>query len=220
MTAEGERRQEILAAAASLLVDVPLAEVTLADVARVLRERVHSVDRHFGSILEIGAALLQAEGDSMRQAQRAGAAAGGDPLAVLRSTFHAVAVNISSRPIVRAGVRIAQESRRFYPERRIDPYRTWKAFVVGQLERARAEGRLRPDVDCESAAWLIVSSGLGAKELVAFTGRWDELPDIMGDTLGRLLSLLESFEEPADGSAHPPSGGGRHAASSHKSHHS
>jgi len=187
---DAARRWEILAAAASLLVDAPLAEVTLEDVARVLHAPVEEVNRHFGSVTDVGAALLVAEGDSMREAQRAAALVASDPLEVLRATFHAVAVNISSQPIVRAGIRIAQESRHLYPERRIDPFRTWKAFVVGQLERAKSAGRLRPDADPESLAWLIVSAGLGAKELVAFTGRWSELPEIMESTVGQVMSLI------------------------------
>ena len=198
MIPDSERRQEILSAAASLLVDMPLADVALSDVARVLPAPLQEVNRYFGSVVDIGAALLNAEGDSMREAQRAGASAGSDPLAVLQSTFHAVAVNISSQPIVRAGIRIAQESRRFYPERRIDPFRTWKAFVVGQLELAKSEGRLRSGVDCESAAWLIVSSGLGAKELVAFSGRWSELPEIMGKTVEQIVLLLETGRDRAE----------------------
>ncbi|MDQ0708996.1 AcrR family transcriptional regulator [Arthrobacter woluwensis] len=197
MISDPEGRQEILAAAALLLVSAPLADTTLEDVAQVLRVPVRDVGLHFGSVREIGAAILDAEGDSMREAQRVGAAAGRDPLAVLQATFHAVAVNISSRPIVRAGIRIAQESRHLYPERRIDPFRTWKAFVVGQLELAKSAGRLRPGVECESAAWLIVSSGLGTKELVAFTGRWDELPGLMADTIGQIVTLLEADGEPA-----------------------
>lgn len=199
MISDPDRRQEILAAAASLLVSTPLVDVTLEDVALALREPVRDVGRHFGSVREIGAAILDAEGDSMREAQRVGAAAGSDPLAVLQATFRAVAVNISSRPIVRAGIRIAQESRHLYPERRIDPFRTWKSFVVGQLELAKSAGLLRPGVECESAAWLIVSSGLGTKELVAFTGRWDELPQLMADTIGQIVALLEADGEPARG---------------------
>lgn len=201
MISDPDRRREILAAAASLFVTTPLADVTLEDVARVLRAPVRDLGRHFGTVREIGAAILDAEGDSMREAQRVGAAAGSDPLAILQATFRAVAVNISSRPIVRAGIRIAQESRHLYPERRIDPFRTWKAFVVGQLELAKSKGLLRPGVECESAAWLIVSSGIGTKELVAFTGRWDELPGLMADTIGQIVALLEADGEPARATA-------------------
>ena len=77
--------------------------------------------------------------------------------------------------LVRAGMRLAAESRTEFPERRIDPYATWHALLTGALAEAAAAGELRPGTNIDEVAWTLVAVGFGTKDLVGFHGRWEEI---------------------------------------------
>lgn len=94
------------------------------------------------------------------------------PLERLQLAFRLVGRNLARDPIARAGIRIAAEAANCFPERKINPFRTWEMFVLRNLEEARTLGHLRPDVDIYSAAWLFVAAGMGTKDLLGFTGEW------------------------------------------------
>jgi len=181
---------QIVAAAATVFAARPYAEVRLDDVADAAGLTVGDVLAHVGDLHAVGAAVLTAEGGSMRAAMAAAREESDDPLEVLATSFRLVGENMASRVDVRAGMRLAAESHHHFPERHIDPYRTWRAFVVGQLAAAAERGLLRPGVDVEAVAWLLVSAGLGTKGLLEFRDAWDEAPDRLGDVAATVLRLV------------------------------
>ncbi|WP_458114334.1 hypothetical protein M1D88_09825 [Arthrobacter sp. R1-13] len=154
------------------------------------------VEATYGNMRSIAIAILDAEGASMRTAQQVAILrAQGQPLDVLRHTFRIVGRNMQTMPVVRAGMRLAIESHEQFPERNIDPYRTWRAFILAQLSDARDQAMLNPEVDIEAVTWLLVSSGMGTKELVSFTGAWDEVSQRLDVALDTVLGLISTNSE-------------------------
>ncbi|WP_336651216.1 MULTISPECIES: hypothetical protein [unclassified Leucobacter] len=124
---------------------------------------------------ELGVAVLNAEGTAMRGAQAAAARRASSPLERLYCAFDEVGELMAGNVLVRAGMRLAAESRTEFPERRIDPYATWHTFLTGALTEAAAAGELRPDTNIDEVAWTLVAVGFGTKDLVGFHGRWEEV---------------------------------------------
>ncbi|GMA23290.1 hypothetical protein GCM10025864_10490 [Luteimicrobium album] len=180
----------VVAAAAGLFAERPYAEVRLDDVADTAGLTVDEVVARVGDLHAVASAVLTAEGGSMRAAMAAARERSDDPLDVLATTFRLVGENMASRVEVRAGMRLAAESHRHFPERRIDPYRTWRAFVVGQLTEATKRGLLRPGVDVDEVAWLLVSGGMGTKGLLEFRGAWDEAPRRLAGIADAVVGLI------------------------------
>jgi len=186
----------VVTAAATLLADRPYAEVRLEDVAAAAGLGVDEVLARVGDLHAVASAVLTVEGSSMRAAMAAARERSDDPLDVLATTFRLVGDTMASRVEVRAGMRIAAESHRHFPERRIDPYRTWRTFVLAQLTEAQDRGLLRAGVDVEEVAWLLVSAGMGTKGLLEFRGAWDEAPSRLGGLAETVLGLVAT--RPAD----------------------
>ncbi|WP_346035208.1 hypothetical protein [Brevibacterium picturae] len=136
----------------------------------------------------LGAAILTYEGAAMREAHRLAASQYPHPLERVEASFRLVGDRLASDVIVRAGIRIAAEAASCFPERNIDPFRTWKAFVVGALEESVAEGEIRDGVRIEAAARVLVSAGMGTKDLLTFTNDWDSA----GERLAEVASFVIS----------------------------
>ena len=120
--------------------------------------------------LDNGTAILTYEGSTMRAAQQRAAETTAAPLERLQLAFRLVGRNLAHDSIARAGIRIAAEAADCFPERKINPFRTWEKFVLRNLEEAQNLGHLRPDADINSVAWLFVAAGMGTKDLLGFTG--------------------------------------------------
>lgn len=148
--------------------------VSMSDIADEAGVSLAEVTDTFPSVREAAIAVLTAEGNSMREAQRVASAESDDPLRVLERTFALVGANMANSLVVRAGMRLAAESRQHFPERNIDPYRTWSAFLRNQLEKADQSGSVRPGLDIDAVAWAWVAAGIGAKELISFQDAWPE----------------------------------------------
>ncbi len=183
-------QERILHAAATLLAEHRYDTVDLAQIATSAGLQFEQLHEHYPTMHAIGTAILTAEGSSMRAAMAQAQQRGGTPIEVLEHTFELIGANMASRAEVRAGMRIAAESRQFFPERKIDPYRTWYAFVSSQLQAAESAGLLRAGTDLDAISWLIVSAGMGTKDLVAFREAWDEIAERLNTTLSSILRLI------------------------------
>ncbi|MBU8579700.1 TetR/AcrR family transcriptional regulator [Brevibacterium luteolum] len=187
-------KEEILTASALTLSSHPYQTVSLELVAREARASLAEVARHFPTMHALGTAILTREGASMRAAHKQAQEIAQDPLDCLREAFRLVGRNLSREPIVRAGIRIAAEAHSCFPERDINPFRTWRAFVIRNLELARSGGLLRANIDIEDAAWLLVSSGMGTKDLLAFTDTWDDAEARLSQTAKLVLESIRRSE--------------------------
>ncbi|WP_162903876.1 hypothetical protein [Leucobacter sp. wl10] len=141
---------------------------------------------------EVANAIMDSEGTAMREAQRQAVAAADSALDRLERVFAAVGRLMADEPVVRAGMRLAAEARHEFPDRVIDPYGTWHAFLLQTLEQARDEGVLRDDFDTRSVAWALVAVGYGAKDLAAYTGDWSMLPESLSRSLGYVLDGIRA----------------------------
>lgn len=184
---------QLLEAGARILSTQPFITVSLGDVAAEASLSHTQVKRTFPLIRDVGTAILNYEGDSMREAQREAAKLSSSELGRLEAAFRLVGRNLASNVLVRAGVRIATESSTFFPERNINPFRTWEKFVVGHLEKAVQGGELLDNVSVPDAAWLFVSAGMGTKDLLSFTDDWASAEEQLGRTARLVIDSLRRF---------------------------
>jgi len=185
-------QDQVLRAAATILGQEPFVTVTLERVSATARVSQEEVTARFASMHHLGSAILDHERASMRHIQER-VADDDDPLEQIVHAFRLVGENLAKDIVVRAGVRIAQESRREFPERRLDPFRTWESFVDSQLRDAVRREMVRGDIDIGKAVRLIVVAGMGTKELIAVRGNWTDAPELLGNTATDMLSLIVSL---------------------------
>lgn len=186
--------QEFLGVAGELLSVRPFASVSMADVAEAARVSMSELESRFPDMTSIGDAVLDRERFSMRQVMDQLRA---EPLTSsqkLIRAFEGVGANLRFDPVVRAGVRIAAESRDYFPHRRLDPFATWQAFVVDLLESATTAGELRISAELDEAARVLVAAGMGTKDLIAFHGTWETAPAQMASTARIIVGYMSRIE--------------------------
>lgn len=186
-------RAVLLHVAASRLARAPLASVAIEDIALEAGLSLAVVQGMFPDMHELGAAVLDHERTSMRAVQERTSRYTSDPLEQLVLAFRLVGENLANDVVVRAGVRIAGESREHFPERRLDPFRTWEAFVTTQLVRAHSAGLLKADIDIASTVWIVVAAGMGTKDLIAFHDAWAQAPKRLEAVVRNIVSLIRTL---------------------------
>ena len=165
-------RHRLLQVGAEVLARRPYETVNLSQIASKLACPTAAVIAEFPTMHALGSEILNLEGSSMRQAMSEADGMSLDALERLCVTFRLVGRNLGTNLIVRAGIRIAAESAHMFPERRINPFRTWEHFVSSSLNEAAECGLLRSDIQIGEATWLLVAVGMGTKDLLQFTGNW------------------------------------------------
>lgn len=173
----------VLKACAGVLATQPYSAVSLPMLTQQAGLQGNELTRVFESMHSIGTAILTYEGNSMRTAQRQASLQASTPLNRLQLAFRLVGENLANDVIVRAGIRIAAESHRYFPERNINPFRTWQGFVSSAILDAQSAGEIRDDSNIDEIAWLITAAGLGTKDLLEFTGRWEDAPKLLERTV-------------------------------------
>ncbi len=186
------QRAVVALVAASRLARAPFAVVTFEDITADAGLPQEYVQTLFADMHDVGAAILDHERASMRAVQERVSRDGSDALEQLVLAFRLVGENLASDVVVRAGVRLAAESREHFPERRLDPFRTWESFVTAQLTRARDAGLLKERVDIADTVWIVVAAGMGTKDLVAFQGAWDQAPTRLEAVVRSIVSLIRT----------------------------
>lgn len=180
----------VLEAAAAVLSTKPFAAVALEDVARVAAVDVEVVRDMYPSVSAMGGAILDLERARMHELIRRLASEQSDPLAGIIVAFEAVGREWADDIVVRAGVRLSAESRHHFPERRLNPFETWRSFVAARLEIARARSLLRPRVDVTDMTWVLVAAGIGAREIISREDSWQSAPDRMARAAHTLVDLI------------------------------
>lgn len=186
----------ILNVAAEHLAATPLPVVTMAQIVDDAGLSLEQVAPLYSSVHTIASVILDHERGSMHAAQERVFEATDDPLERLTLAFRFVGENLATDMLVRAGVRIAYESRDLFPERRLDPFRTWEKFVTTQLVAAESKGLLRAGVDVAGLVWIIVAAGMGTKDLLAFHDTWDEASIRLEATVAAVLDLVRAPPQP------------------------
>ena len=184
--------------AASRLARVPLASVTIEDIAADASFPTSDIRGVFADMHELGTAVLDHERASMRAVQERALQHASAPLEQLVLAFRLVGENLADDVVVRAGVRIAGESRDHFPERRLDPFRTWEAFVTARLVQAEEAGLLKANVDIANMAWIVVAAGMGTKDLIAFHDAWAQAPERLEAVVRHIVSLIRNSPDDPD----------------------
>ncbi|NWN87077.1 MAG: TetR/AcrR family transcriptional regulator [Micrococcaceae bacterium] len=187
-------RTSLLQIAAARLGKEPFPSVTIANIASDANVPEKIVRSHFLDMHEVGSAVLDHERSSMRNVQQRVSKMRINPLDQLAAAFQIVGENLSKDIVVRAGVRIAAESRDYFPERRLDPFKTWEDFVNSQLSRACDLGLIRVDVELSEITWIIVAAGIGSKEFFTISNTWHTAPDRLESTLRNIIALISPSE--------------------------
>lgn len=165
-------RHRILQVGAELLARQPYETVDLTQIASELGCPTGTVIAEFPSLQALASEILNLEGNSMRKVMSEADEMSLDALERLCVTFRLVGRNLGTNLIVRSGIRIAAESAHKFPEREINPFRTWEHFVSSTLNEAAERGLIRSDIQIGEATWLLVAVGMGTKDLLQFTGSW------------------------------------------------
>ncbi|KJL19789.1 hypothetical protein RL72_02834 [Microbacterium azadirachtae] len=187
---ESPEIKSILQAGASLLAVHPFAEVSLADLSVAAGLPLAQVERHFEDMHALGAAILDHERTAMSNMQTKVKGDPSAPLADLRDAFRSVGQLLAADVVVRAGVKLAAEARHQFPERRLDPFRTWQNFVGERLRSAHEMGQLHDTADIEAIVRLIVAGGMGTKDLLAVHGTWSEAESRFDEMISTVLNLI------------------------------
>ncbi|MFK4762060.1 hypothetical protein ACI3KS_14080 [Microbacterium sp. ZW T5_45] len=192
-------RAAILRAAGDRLAREPFSSVTLDLIAGDARLPSTDVRGMFRDMYEVGSAVLDHERASMHVVQERSSGGTDNPLERLALAFRLVGENLANDIVVRAGVRIAAESRDYFPERRLDPFHTWETFVAAHLTQAYDRGLLRTDLNLSSTTWILVAAGMGTKDLLAFHGAWSDAAERLESTARHILTLISIPAAPAAG---------------------
>lgn len=191
-----QQRLTILESSSRLLADRPFETIKVGKIAEFCGMPDTAVLEHFSSMHELGSAILTYEGESMRAMQARAAADQPDPLKRIPLVFRLVGENLAHDIVVRAGIRIAAESHHCFIERKINPFRTWKNFLVSAFEESIELGLVAASTDVEEAAWLVTVAGLGTKDLLFFSGKWEEAPDLLEKSATLALqSIIRTLPE-------------------------
>ncbi len=180
----------ILQAAAEMLAAEPYITVTLERIAAIVHVPIESLEMWFPTMHALGAAVLDYERECMQRTQREAAQRTSDPIERLLYVFRSIGADLANDVVVRAGVRLADESRQHFPERRLDPFAVWRDFVFRQLDEAKDMGLLHDRVNLDETVWLIVAAGMGTKDLLASRNAWTEAPARLEAILKTILMLV------------------------------
>jgi hypothetical protein len=142
---------------------------------------------------EVAHLILDIESASMRRIKDVIASERSDPLDKIVTAFRMVGDNLARDTHIRAGVVIASRWSRAFPDRRIDPFRTWESFIAEALQESRRLGRIRQDIDIVEASWVVVAAGIGAKELIAFRDTWADAGSILERTARSTIAPLRTI---------------------------
>ncbi len=201
MTSRGQAHPgwDLLSAGATLLAEKPLVEVDLPGVASVAGVTVQQLRRVYPSVADLSVDVLDHERASMRAAIQALLESDASSLQKVVDAFEMVGRNCANDIVVRAGVRLAAESRHHFPDRALNPFETWHRFVVGQLLQARHEGSVACELDIDSVASVIVMAGLGTRDQIQTRGSWSDAAAEMRQT-GQVIVQLVSATPIPEGS--------------------
>jgi hypothetical protein len=154
---------------------------------------ISTVGREF-SVSDLCGAILDTERTSMRYIQAELTSATDVPSTKLVKAFTLVGRNLRDDVVVRAGVKLANDYREHFPERRLNPYATWRTFVQTQLRESQVS-LMNKHTSADLLADRLVSGGLAAWRALDQSGLWHEAPERMA---GAARSILDETRSPID----------------------
>lgn len=171
-----ETRAQIIEAAARVFADNGYVSTSLNDIVRVADVTQGALYFHFGSKSELAAEVIRRQ-----HAKSIGAGARhldeqDSGIAGMVLLSGALANQILNDPVVRAGLRLSTEAVAELADAAQLPYEEWASTAKRFLEKARALGETREDLDLDAAAEVVSAVFTGTQFVsVATTGGSDLL---------------------------------------------
>lgn len=183
---------EYLMVGAKYLLEVPLSFASMTELANSAKISEADILRYYTDIHDLSSAILDYERDAMRKIQDRLDDANIAGLSKIVKAFSATGLAISEDPIIQAAVRMASESRFFFPERKLNPFDTWKEFVETSLIEAEQDHSLTKSIPILEARDLVVSSGVGIKNYIVIHECWGDAERLFDRIANNFTVLLES----------------------------
>jgi len=152
-----DRQREIIGATLNLIHEQGMQELTMKRIAAAIDVSEPALYKHFASKSDILSAVVDELEATRGGALAAARASGSDPLAVLSAFFGAHARQFAERPALMA-VLFSDDLFRHDQDlsaRVASIISSSQEMIRGELEKGKAAGLLRPDVDGETAALMI-----------------------------------------------------------------
>ncbi|WP_116241493.1 hypothetical protein [Microbacterium bovistercoris] len=179
-------------AGAEYLLAVPYSAASLEGFSLTSSISKGEVVEAFDDVHSLGTAILDHERMALHAVQDRIMRSTGTPLEKLRVGFAATGALLADDVVVRAAFRLAMESREAFPERRLDPFRTWRGFVGERLAEAEHAGLLRTGLDLLGVGELLVTAGMGIRDLIFMHGLWDEAEERLHNAVTCVISLIRA----------------------------
>ena len=192
-----ETREAIVAVAAELFAGQGYAATSLRDITSRLGLTLGALYFHFGSKHSLAVEIVRRQhAESIGAVQLIeNAKTSAIESIVLLSRVLAEQARDSS--VVRAGLRLSTESVDDFAGVVSTPYREWVHAGCLLLERARAQGEIRPELDVGSTAEVIVGAFSGTQFLAAALGRDERLSSMLASMWALLLpGILADSDDP------------------------
>ncbi|WP_129457515.1 TetR/AcrR family transcriptional regulator [Propioniciclava flava] len=183
-------KQDVRKAAANIFAVLPYEKVSLSDIARGAGVSEETARSAYSSVSAVARDILDVEGQTMRDAQAQARRTEDRPIERLRCVVALVGSHIQTIPEVRAGLHLAARSSEHFPERHIDPRRTWRGFIEEQLQIAYQQGSVSTQIKVSRVADLIFLALLGAKEIAEMTQDCDNISVKMSTCLDSILEII------------------------------
>jgi AcrR family transcriptional regulator len=166
--AAAERREQILDAAIAVFARSGYRTATTTHVAEAAGISQASIFKYFKTRDELFLAVIDRIMERTQALFEEAIRAGGDPLRILQATAvawrsHAVTGTKGPQRDVLLNVlyqAAAESTNTLVAERLHAGYLTTVQMIARLLERARASGQVRGDLDVEAAAWQLIGQGL------------------------------------------------------------
>ncbi|MFD7342338.1 ScbR family autoregulator-binding transcription factor [Streptomyces violascens] len=181
-------RAAIVRAGAEVFAEVGFAGASVNKIARRANLTLGALYFHFESKEQLAREIVEAQPARL----------------VLPITVHGLqgavdttiawATQLLGDPMLLAGARLVMDQEYFVDTEKGNSHQQWVEVLLPYLHEAAREGELRPDVDAEALARLLVNAATGAQMNAQLdTGRQD-LPDRIRQMWGFLVPLIATEE--------------------------
>lgn len=158
-----ETKESLISAAAVVFGRQGYRATTLRDITREAEVTQGALYFHFNSKQELAEEVIRRQHAMSRAAGASFLASTESGLVSIVRLSGALAAQILTEPVVRAGLRLSTESADDLVGAAAAPYRDWIGACRVLLERAAALGETREGLDLDATAELVISSFTGAQ---------------------------------------------------------
>jgi AcrR family transcriptional regulator len=158
-----ETKESLINAAASVFGRQGYRATTLRDITREAAVTQGALYFHFDSKRELAEEIIHRQHAMSSEVGESFLGSAESALTSIVRLSGALATQILTEPVVRAGLRLSTESADDLAGAAAAPYRDWIGTCRVLLERAAAAGETRDGLDLDAAAELVISSFTGTQ---------------------------------------------------------